>query len=168
MGVSEWIQNQLRNYQDSDELKGRKGVHRDFMIRRSVAENCLDKMYIGFQEMKLQPLNKDILIVAVALARRSGELERKMAKCVNDDGEPQNRRGIIRYAELGEQNLAYLFSEAIDEIGAKNVMDFARVISLWEKWADEGLQILYCNYYSKYFNSSPRQFFERLLELQPR
>ena len=167
MGVSEWIQTQLRTHQDTDETKSKKGVHRDFMVRRIVAESCLDKISNGFQEMKLQIQSKDILIVAVALARRSGGLNGNIPTCISEDYKPQDRRGIIRFAELGEQNLAYLFAEAIVEIGAKNITNFSEVISLWEKWADEGLQILYCDLFSKHFNSSPMQFFELLLKLQP-
>lgn len=168
MGVTEWVQNQLRSYQDSDDSKSKKGVHRDFMVRRSVAEGCLDKMSEGFKRMKLQTQLKDILVVAVAMARRNNGSHDNIPACIGDDNKPQDRRGIIRFAELGEKNLAYLFAEAVFEVGTKKATDFAEVISLWEKWADEGLQTLYCGYYSKYFSSSPRQFFELLLELHPK
>jgi hypothetical protein len=164
MGVSEWVQNELRTYQDSDETKTKKGVHRDFMVRRIIAESCLDKISNGFQEMKLQIQSKDILVLAVSMARRSSGLEENRSTCINEEKKSQDKRGIIRFTELGEQNLAYLFAEAIVEIGAKNITNFSEVISLWEKWADEGLQILYCDFFSKDFNSSPRLFFERLLE----
>ncbi len=168
MGISEWVQNQLRTNQASEDSKGKKGVHRDFMVRRSIAEGCLDKMYNGFQQMKLQIQLKDILILAVAMARRSGGLDENKPSCIPDDSKPQDRRGIIRFSELGELNLAYLFAEAIDEIGAKNVTNFPDVINLWEKWAEDGLQILYCDLFSRHFNSSPMQFFEQLMYVPPK
>ena len=164
MGVIEWIQSQLHSNQDSGDSKSRIGVHRDFMVRRSVAVGCLDKMSDGFNQMNLHiPLN-NILVVAVSMARRNSGLHDNIPACIDDDNKPQDRRGIIRFVELGEKNLAYLFAEAILEVGTKRSSDLAELISLWEKWADEGLQILYCGYYSEYFSSSPMQFFDLLLE----
>ncbi len=167
MGVSEWIQTQLNSTPDSGDSKSKRGLHRDFTVNRAIAEACLDKISLALGQRKLQTKLKDILILAISLARKTNNLEENKPSCVSQDARSQDRRGIVRFVEIGEQNLAYLFAEAIDELGARGITNFAEVVSLWEEWADQGLQILYCDYFSKYFSSTPRHFFDLLLESRP-
>ena len=162
----EWIQEQLQSDHDNPVRKKGNGLHRDFMVNRKIAVECLDKMQESFSEEGIKVTLTDILLLAVSMARRDGRAGKLIANCISDDADPKDRRGIIRFTEIGEKNLAYLFSEAIDEIGAENAIDFAAVASLWEKWADDGLKILYCNYYSRYFNLSPSRFFDMLINAE--
>lgn len=158
MGLSEWVLAQISKNGDN-----KSGIHRDFTVNRQIAENTLDKMSEAFRSLGLQMRLTDILMAAIVLDREADIIVKANSNCGEMEGSTKDRRGIIRFNELGERNLSYLFAMAIKEIGIDNIADFGKVTALWESWADNGLKIMYCNYFTEYFASSPSQFFEMLV-----
>lgn len=136
----------LENYIDGDPRMS---------INEGVAKECLDKIRDALNDEGLPDDSYHIIMTAIAVLR-----EKKVGvipdyECINKFDSTKGTRQILNYIRLKDEYLAFLYSEAIKELAPDNIdgiLNFKKVSELWSKWAEEGLKILYCNYFTKYYH----------------
>ena len=123
-------------------------------INEGIASTCLDSIRNAIKEEGLPDDSYHIIMIAIAIycEKKSGEIPDY--ECMEQFKGTKNTRQIFNYKRLGDTYLAFLYSEAINELGPNNIndiLDFKKISELWSKWAEEGLKILYCNYFTRYY-----------------
>ena len=121
-------------------------------INEDVASNCLDKMRETFKEEGLTEDSYLIVMTAIALYRERKNHGIQDYNCHSSFEGKKGMRQILNYKRLTDEHLAYLYSEAIKDVGIEGALDFKRVSDLWSYWVEEGLKIMYCDYFSKYYH----------------
>lgn len=121
-------------------------------INEEVASKCLDEMREAFKEEGLTEDSYLIVMTAIAIFREKKNHGMQDYNCHNHFEGKRGMRQIFNYKRLSDEHLAYLYSEAIQEVGVDAVLDFKRVSELCQSWAEEGLKIMYCDYFLKYYS----------------
>ncbi len=131
-------------------------------INEGVADECLDEIR---KALKYEGLNDEsyyVILTAIALFREKRGDVIPDSECMGKFDGIKKTRQILNYKRLNDDYLAFLYSEAIKEFSPDNmndIFDFKKVSDLWSKWAEEGLKILYCNYFKKYYRKHEIQEF---------
>lgn len=120
-------------------------------INEDVAKNCLDQIREALKEEGLNDDSYQVVMTAIALFREKKEHGIPDYNCIQSLGNTKGDRQILNYKRLDDEFLAFLYSEAINELGPEKGLDFREASRLWAHWAEEGLKILYCNYFLKYY-----------------
>ena len=119
-------------------------------INEEVAKKCLDPIRDALKEDGLKDDSYQVIMTAIALYREKKEHGIPDYNCIQSIEIKKGDRQILNYKRLDDEFLAFLYSEAINELGLEKGLDFKETSRLWEHWAEEGLKILYCNYFLKY------------------
>lgn len=114
----------------------------------------LDEIRDALKEERMDDDSYHIIMTAVALfkEKRAGDIPDY--DCMHSLDSTKGTRQILNYKRLSDDYLAFLYSEAINEFGPDKLdklYEFKELDSLWSKWAEEGIKILYCNYFRKYY-----------------
>lgn len=128
-------------------------------ISEDVASICLDKLRDVLKDEGLTEDSYLIIMTAIAIYREKKNHGLQDYKCHNNFEEKKGVRQILNYKRLSDEHLAYLYSEAIKEVGISGILDFKHVSELWSKWAEEGLKIIYCDYFQKYYSGQDMKLF---------
>ncbi len=131
-------------------------------INEGIASECLDNMRRALGEEGLSDDSYHIIMTAIALYREKKGDVIPDYQCMEKFDGIKGTRQILNYIRLKDEYLAFLYSEAIKEFGPDHIadiLDFKKVSGLWSKWAEEGLKILYCNYFLKYYRKHDIQEF---------
>lgn len=131
-------------------------------INESIAEECLDKMRNALGNEGLNNESYYVILTAIALFRKKKGDVIPDYECMEKFDSIKKTRQILNWKRLNDDYLAFLYSEAIKEFSLDNIndiFDFKKVSDLWSKWAEEGLKILYCNYFQKYYRKGEIQEF---------
>jgi len=120
-------------------------------ISESVANGCLDIIREILKNENLPDDSYLIIMTAISLWRERKDHGILDFECIDKFNGGKGERQILNYKRLSDDHLAFLYSEAIKEVGIDKAMDFKEVSKLWSSWAEEGLKILYCNYFKKYY-----------------
>ena len=132
-------------------------------INEEIASKCLDVIRQTFKDEGLTEDSYLIVMTAIALYR---ERENHGMQDYNCHGLFEGKKGtrqILNYKRLSDEHLAYLYAEAIKEVGIEGVLDFKKVSELWSQWVEEGLKIMYCDYYLKYYLGNSIDYFLKRL-----
>ncbi len=132
-------------------------------ISEEVANICLDKIRDALKEEGLTEDSYLIVMTAIALYRERINHGVQDYNCLNSFEGKKGMRQILNYKRLSDENLAYLYSEAITEVGIEGITDFKQVSELWSEWAEQGLKIMYCDYFQKYYSSHDMSHFIKKL-----
>jgi hypothetical protein len=119
-------------------------------ISESVAHGCLDNIRGTLKNENLPDDSYLIIMTAISLWRERKDHGILDFECIDKFNGGKEERQILNYKRLSDDHLAFLYSEAIKEVGIDKAMDFKEVSKLWSSWAEEGLKILYCNYFMYY------------------
>lgn len=122
-------------------------------IDEEVANTCLDQIREALKEEELTDDSYLIVMTAVSLYREKKNHGIQDYNCHKNFEGKKSTRQILNYKRLSDEHLAYLYSEAIKEVGVDGIMDFKRISELWSLWVEEGLKIMYCDYFQKYYSS---------------
>ncbi len=123
-------------------------------INEGIASTCLDTIRNALKEEGLPDDSYHIIMIAIAIYREKKGSGIPDYKCMEQFKGDKNTRQIFNYKRLGDTYLAFLYSEAINKFGPDHIadiLDFKKISELWSKWAEEGLKILYCNYFARYY-----------------
>jgi hypothetical protein len=138
-------------------------------ISEIIAQECLDKMELSLKNSGIDLDHADLIILAISIYRKIKKGGKDRELIYRQDCEKIYSKGpkrqILNYVRMDEEHLAYLYAAAIEEFGIENISDFGMLSKKWEEWAEEGLKILYCNYFLPNYPTTPSAFYEKMLEL---
>ena len=120
-------------------------------ISEEIASKCLDVIRETFKNEGLTEDSYLIVMTAIALYKERESHGMQDYDCHSLFEGKKGMRQILNYKRLTDEHLAYLYAEAIKEVGIDSALDFKRVSDLWSYWVEEGLKIMYCDYYLKYY-----------------
>lgn len=134
-------------------------------ISEDVASICLDKIREVLKDEGLTEDSYLIIMTAIAVYRGKKDYGIQDYKCHSGFEGKKGARQILNYKRLSDEHLAFLYSEAIKEVGIEGILDFKHISELWSHWAEEGLKIIYCDYFQKYSAGyDVKNFLNKLLE----
>ncbi|MFP3257207.1 MAG: hypothetical protein RXO36_05365 [Candidatus Nanopusillus acidilobi] len=135
-------------------------------LDETIFYECLNKMEEELKKDGISVEHADLIVLAISIYEKENK---NGITTIDVECEKNFRKGkkiqVLRYNAMDDEYLAYLYSLAINKIGVKNIFDFKKISEEWEKWAEEGLKILYCKYFIQYYTTNPTKFFDRILEL---
>lgn len=120
-------------------------------INEQVAKICLDEIRDALKQEGIQDDSYLIIMTAIAIYREKKEHGIPDYDCIQLIGKGKGERQILNYKRVSDEHFAFLYSETINELGLERGLDFKEASKLWAQWAEEGLKILYCNYFKRYY-----------------
>lgn len=132
-------------------------------ISEEVASKCLDEIREAFKDEGLTDDSYLIIMTAIALFKEKKSHGIPDYQCHNSFEGKKGTRQILNYKRLSDEHLAYLYAEAIKEVGTEGALDFKRISDLWSHWVEEGLKIMYCDYYLRYYKQYGIEVFVEML-----
>jgi hypothetical protein len=128
-------------------------------ISEEIASKCLDEIRETFKNEGLTEDSYLIVMTAIALYKERENHGMQDYNCLKSFEGKKGTRQILNYKRLSDEHLAYLYAEAIKEVGIDGALDFKKVSELWSHWVEEGLKIMYCDYYLKYYPGHGIEYF---------
>lgn len=128
-------------------------------INEEIASKCLDEMRETFKNEGLTEDSYLIVMTAIALYKERENHGVQDYNCHRSLEGKKGTRQILNYKRLSDEHLAYLYAEAIKEVGIEGSLDFKKVSELWSHWVEEGLKIMYCDYYLKFYPGNGIDYF---------
>lgn len=135
-------------------------------INTNIKEKCLDPIREAFKGEGGSVDAADIILLAISIYKNSGSEGMPNVDCIESFANTGGKTQVLNYIRMSDDHLAYLFAESIVDMGIDKGLDFRLASQKWEEWAEEGLKILYCNYFAKYYSQSDHaEFFKRIYDL---